>query len=139
MYVLNYDKRILSTLLAALRYWQLRQTGESPGDDYDDIATDCGAVAPLSPDEVDELCDRINSTPAVVPHSQRFSQFLSQLRSSGSDYPVTDHHCALLIADALDLLQPLHDDECVEAQLQAAAENLASDFRVLAEELEARS
>jgi hypothetical protein len=48
----------LATILAALRHWQraLPQSVEA----YEDIATDGGRFEPLSVDEIDELCMRLN-------------------------------------------------------------------------------
>lgn len=53
--------RELSTVLAALRYWQLHLTGEAPGDDFDSIASDGGTHVPLTADEIDGLCERLNT------------------------------------------------------------------------------
>lgn len=52
--------RETSTVLAALRYWQLRQTGKAPVSDFDDLASNGGALVPLDPQEVDQLCEKIN-------------------------------------------------------------------------------
>lgn len=57
---MKLTEREVATMLAALRYWQLRQTGEAPDNDYDDIASDGGKLSPLPPEEVDELCEKIN-------------------------------------------------------------------------------
>lgn len=56
----NLTPRELATMLAALRYWQYKQTGEAPDDDFDDIASDGGTIIPLEPEEVDELCEKLN-------------------------------------------------------------------------------
>lgn len=53
------NNRELATVLAALRYWQLRLTGEAPGDDFDDIAGHYGP--PLTADDIDGLCERLNT------------------------------------------------------------------------------
>lgn len=57
---LPYDlsHRELSTVLAALRYWQ-REGLMSAGHEVD-IATDMGTIEPLTEDEIDELCLRLN-------------------------------------------------------------------------------
>jgi len=54
------DERELGTILAGLRLWQeyLQEKEFSP--DHMDIATNIGMFEPLSPDEIDELCERIN-------------------------------------------------------------------------------
>lgn len=51
------NDRELSTVLAALREHQQRHCGSDPGD----IASNLGRHQPLSPDEIDDLCIRINS------------------------------------------------------------------------------
>jgi hypothetical protein len=50
--------RELATVLAALRHWQkaLPESAEV----YEDIATDDGRLEPLTVDEIDELCMRLN-------------------------------------------------------------------------------
>lgn len=50
--------RELATVLAALRHWQsdLPESAEV----YEEIATDGGRFAPLSVDEIDGLCMRLN-------------------------------------------------------------------------------
>lgn len=50
----------LNTVLAALRLYQDRMTGESPGDDYADIANNGGTVTPLDADGIDALCTKLN-------------------------------------------------------------------------------
>lgn len=52
------DNRTTATILAALRYWQ-REGVRSEGHEQD-IATDGGRYAPLTADEIDALCERIN-------------------------------------------------------------------------------
>jgi hypothetical protein len=50
--------RELATVLAALRHWQTALP-ESAGV-YEDIATDGCSLEPLTVDEIDELCMRLN-------------------------------------------------------------------------------
>lgn len=51
-------KRELATVIAALRYWQVAvdQSNGPPISDYF-----FNSVTPLSDDEIDALCDRLNS------------------------------------------------------------------------------
>ena len=55
-------KRVMPTVLAALRHWQLdlpiMEDTDSPS--YR-IATDGGTIQALSPDEIDELCEELNT------------------------------------------------------------------------------
>jgi len=52
------SERERATTLAALRYW-VREGSLSAGHERD-IETDCDRLRPLSADEVDDLCERIN-------------------------------------------------------------------------------
>lgn len=56
--VFEFDDRELSTVLAALRYWQ-REGWRSEGHEHD-IATDGGRYDPLTPGEIDDLCETLN-------------------------------------------------------------------------------
>ncbi len=69
---LEVDSREFATILAALRYWQRngeldREEGTiiPPMQEYD-IATDCGELEPLTANEIDELCERVNCEPPAV-------------------------------------------------------------------------
>ena len=65
---LNYAE--LSTILAALRYWQRTRLAQKTkmwdggaGTAWkaeQDIATDGGTLTPLSVDQIDSLCERLN-------------------------------------------------------------------------------
>ncbi len=52
------DHRETSTVLAALRHYQAHM--DTASQDVRNVASDDGAVEPLSEDEIDELCERIN-------------------------------------------------------------------------------
>lgn len=47
-----------ATVLAALRSWQSQHSAVYA--EYDDIATNGGKVEPLTVDEIDRLCERLN-------------------------------------------------------------------------------
>jgi hypothetical protein len=72
--LLRVDARELATILAALRYHQAENLS---GDDgiadthIADIATDSGALAPLSATEVDDLCRRLNGPADGGPWRRR--------------------------------------------------------------------
>ena len=60
---LRINKRELATILAALRYHQdenLQGSEAIPDQQVNEIATDGGALEPLSFDEVGDLCERLN-------------------------------------------------------------------------------
>jgi len=62
-FVLVVDERGLETILAALRFHQdenLRCSSGIPDQAVKDIATDRGLLKPLSFDDVNRLCERIN-------------------------------------------------------------------------------
>lgn len=50
----------LATILAALRYWQRVGHGAGVMPREWDIATNDGTVEPLSVDEIDSLCEKLN-------------------------------------------------------------------------------
>lgn len=87
---MKLNSRELGTVLAALRLWQIH-TSDGEDDDgarcpeayewakLDDIATYAGE--PLSHNEIDELCERIN-VPAEAPVTIRLEPFdLSRLNA----------------------------------------------------------
>lgn len=69
---LNVDEREFATILAALRYWQRKEPL------YDsleaDIATDCGTLDPLTADQIDSLCERLNTS---VTRDDRAAEIIS--------------------------------------------------------------
>jgi hypothetical protein len=85
--------RELGTILAALRYWQraLNDGGDGerrPNCDYDgcmDIATDSETIEPLSADEIDDLCEEVNSIPMLKSACE---EALERFRSDG--WPLND-------------------------------------------------
>lgn len=60
------NDRELATVLAALRAWQNLQQHESPAAEVMDVATSGGTLTPLDDGEVDELCERLNTSSAIV-------------------------------------------------------------------------
>jgi len=62
-FALDVSDRELATILAALRYHQaenLQGTSEIPDQAIREIATDSGRLRPLSSQEIEQLCERIN-------------------------------------------------------------------------------
>ncbi len=61
----DLDARELATVLAALRYWARHQAGsvgKSPNPlPEDDIASDGGTLEPMRADEIEKLCERLNT------------------------------------------------------------------------------
>jgi len=65
--LLDLDGRELATVLAALRYYQsenLQDDGAVADQAAGDIASDGDRLKPLTREEVDALCERLNSQPA---------------------------------------------------------------------------
>ena len=64
------DQRELATVLAALRFWRHRRLRELLDNDeralLEEIATDAGAVKPLTFEEASRLCQRLNVNPSHV-------------------------------------------------------------------------
>lgn len=70
--LIKVDLRELSTVLAALRCYQCCLDGDTiiVADSFADIASDGETLVPMSADEIDTLCERINaggSTDETVP------------------------------------------------------------------------
>lgn len=57
--IVNIEERELATVLAALRVYQ-RDLGEH-GPEVEDIATDGRSLIALDPNEIDRLCERLNT------------------------------------------------------------------------------
>lgn len=60
---MTFNHRELSTVLAALRKYQSLPLFST--DPVFDIATDGGTIEPMSDEEIDELCERINTQEAT--------------------------------------------------------------------------
>jgi len=54
------NRRELATVLAALRYWQRKNPGILDTEEYFEIASDGLEIDPLTMDEIDGLCERLN-------------------------------------------------------------------------------
>lgn len=70
------NERQLATTLAALRAYQ-SEIALGRGPSHEDIATDGGRLAPLSPREIDDLCQKLN---AQTKSSRRSSSNQGQPR-----------------------------------------------------------
>lgn len=57
----HVDRRETATILAALRFWQHETSVAERSDN--EIATDGGELDPMNDEEIDRLCERINSEP----------------------------------------------------------------------------
>ena len=58
---MKLNDRELGTVLAALRLWQNECSNDATDGALWDIATNGDTVQPLLDDEIDELCERLNS------------------------------------------------------------------------------
>ena len=67
--------RELATILAALRYWQ--REGLTSGGSEIDVATDNGIIDELDRGEIDDLCERLNTSdasdeaPDILSHMEK--------------------------------------------------------------------
>jgi len=80
--LLDLDGRELATVLAALRYYQsenLQDDGAVADQAAGDIASDSGRFQPLTREEVDGLCERLNSPP-VPPATPKGLQVILAVR-----------------------------------------------------------
>ena len=90
----HIDERELATILAALRFHQdenLQAGAGIPGQAIREIATDGGNLEPLSFDEVDELCERVNlgedgNGRAANPAIQRIHDLLYLDMKDGQEF-----------------------------------------------------
>ena len=76
----DLEGRELATVLAALRYYQaenLQDDGAVADQAAGDIASDGGRVQPLTRDEIDTLCERLNSQPTSPATTQALQVILA--------------------------------------------------------------
>ncbi len=59
--LLSVTPRELATILAALRYWQANDRNAAAQAPEFDIASDSGEFEPLGNDEIDALCEQLNT------------------------------------------------------------------------------
>jgi hypothetical protein len=59
--LLSVTPREFATILAALRYWQANDRNTAAKAPEYDIASDSGAFEPLGNDEIDTLCEQLNT------------------------------------------------------------------------------
>jgi len=59
--LLSVTPRELATILAALRYWQVSDRNTATEAPEYDIASDAGQFEPLDNDEIDSLCEQLNT------------------------------------------------------------------------------
>ena len=59
--LLSITPREFATILAALRYWQANDRNTASNAPEYDIASDSGEFEPLGNDEIDTLCEQLNT------------------------------------------------------------------------------
>jgi hypothetical protein len=59
--LLSVTPREFATILAALRYWQANDRNTAAQAPEYDIASDSGQFEPLGNDEIDTLCEQLNT------------------------------------------------------------------------------
>ena len=91
---MTLDMRETATVLAALREWQGILRGSEPEEGWiDDIASAGGTVTPLTPEEVDELCLKLNAEDAKNPAAE---QAEGVTVSAPTEMPGSGMHCCVL-------------------------------------------
>ena len=60
--------------------------------------------------------------------------FFTELRRFDNDFILSDEAAAMLLRDALDLLEPLDDDEQVAAMLSEGSRSMAAAFTSMIDE-----
>ena len=121
---LDVSDRELATILAALRYHQaenLQGTSEIPDQAIREIATDGGCLRPLSSQEIDRLCERINLAGEPVdreacPHDWEESS--GPTTGSGAEYwfrcrrcGATQYRCVEQDGSRSEEVHPPDDDD----------------------------
>jgi hypothetical protein len=92
--VVLVENREHATILAALRYYQDALVSNDPGlTEFTEIASDGGAVLPLSVHEIEDLCANINSGTELdqvqdfidwaSPHKAAFTRLVDQMNKQG--------------------------------------------------------
>ncbi|PMV96474.1 MULTISPECIES: hypothetical protein [unclassified Pseudomonas] len=92
--VLLVENREQATILAALRHYQQALLSNRPGlTEFIEIATDSGAVLPLSADEIGDLCETVNFGTELdqvqdfidwtSPHKAAFTRLVDQMNNQG--------------------------------------------------------
>lgn len=92
--VVLVENREQATILAALRHYQQALLSNRPSlTDFVEIASDGGAVPPLSADEIDELCETVNFGTEhnqvqdfidwTMPHKAAFTRLVDQMSNRG--------------------------------------------------------
>lgn len=106
MITISIDQRELATILAALRLWQSSTDDEYRRTDF--IAADDG-IAPLDDDEIDWLCEHLNTSQGYVSRFERLAsneahyliQFVMALVSKSPDCSrLRTYSCLLLSCDS---------------------------------------
>lgn len=92
--VLLVENREHATILAALRYYEDALVCDKPGlTEFTEIASEGGAVLPLSVEEIEDLCVNINSGTELdqvqdfidwtTPHKAAFTRLVDQMNKQG--------------------------------------------------------
>lgn len=95
------NERELATVLAALRLFQRTDSAHSGPEN--DIASNGGAIEPLSNAEIDDLCERLNVRPGIdddqLPAESCVASYLARLRAAGTDEIAFDRVAGVLQCD----------------------------------------
>ncbi|MBJ2286825.1 hypothetical protein JFT66_22025 [Pseudomonas sp. MF6755] len=92
--VLLVENRAQATILAALRHYQHALSNNRAGlSEFIEIASDSGAVLPLSADEIGDLCENVNFGAPIdqvkdfidwrTPHKTAFTRLVEQMYNRG--------------------------------------------------------
>jgi hypothetical protein len=104
--IASLDDRELGHVLAALR---LYQTAIGHSANLGDIATDAGRHKPMSPDEIDDLCEHLNLT-RTVGDAMRGLPSMVVLNDVETWTALDDAELVFLPADACDEVMGMYDN-----------------------------
>ena len=90
---MRLDVRETATVLSALREWQGILRGSEPAEEWiDEIASAGGTVTPLTPEEIDELCVKLNVQDARASAVEQAKSEVVRKPAEPSD----EMHCCVL-------------------------------------------
>lgn len=78
---LAFTPQECATLIAALRMYQDRETGDSPGDDYADIARSAGEPLDIY-SGIDSLCEKARAMSGTSPRGDMVPELVAALRAA---------------------------------------------------------
>lgn len=96
---IEITERQHATVLAALRMWQAALCWSNPGDELMAIASNGGALTPLTSDETGELAETVNLGAEPDPRSAEMESFIAS--ASGRKHKPRTYHVRVITEELL--------------------------------------